>query len=219
MSAALLRNNDKCNELEDDRESCLHVLTWTALRFTNHSISGSGTSRFLRAFDEEYEDEEGVRGGDLKKGFLLGRDIPRVVKFDDRPHLDKLIEELTEAFAVRYEKPPTANQFDVLNQMRSSNLPSSFLEENTAFKYQKRLDDLVARNWLVDVFRRYLDTNPWPSSDQSHGQLIGTGSNKKRAREQGKLELRIPRSKSQRFSDGSGSHSGSRVPSDDEEVD
>ena len=86
MSAALLRNNDKCNELEDDRESCLHVLTWTALRFTNHTISGSGTSRFLRAFDEQYEDEEDVRGGDLKKGFLLGRDIPRVVKFDGCPH-------------------------------------------------------------------------------------------------------------------------------------
>jgi hypothetical protein len=219
MSAARLRNNKKCNELEDDRESCLHVLTWMALRFTKHTCSKGDSSMFLRAFDEEYQDNEGVKGGDLKRGFLATREIPCVVKFDRRPQLDSLIEELTEAFAVRYEKPPSANQFDVLNQMRSSNVPSSFLEENTAFKYQKRLDNLVARNWLVDVFRRYLDTNPWPSSDQSHGQLIGTGSNKKRAREQGKLEQRIPRSKSQRFSDGSGSHSGSRVPSDDEEVD
>jgi hypothetical protein len=32
-------------------------------------------------------------------------EIPCVVKFDDRPHLDKLIEALTETFAVRYEKP------------------------------------------------------------------------------------------------------------------
>jgi hypothetical protein len=115
MSAALLRNNNKCNELKDNRESCFHVLTWTALRFTNHTISGSGTTRFLGAFDEEYEDEEGVRGGDLKKGFLLGLDIPRVVKFDCRPQLNVLIEELTEVFAVRYEKLPTANQFDMLN--------------------------------------------------------------------------------------------------------
>ncbi|KIM72265.1 hypothetical protein PILCRDRAFT_82020, partial [Piloderma croceum F 1598] len=37
MSAALLQDNEKCNELEDDRESCLHVLTWTALRFTKHT--------------------------------------------------------------------------------------------------------------------------------------------------------------------------------------
>jgi hypothetical protein len=98
MSAALLQDNEKCNELEDDRESCLHVLTWTALRFTNHTISGGGTSRFLRAFDEEYEDDEGVKGGDLKRGFLATREIPRMVKFDHRPHLDALIRELTEAF-------------------------------------------------------------------------------------------------------------------------
>jgi len=70
MSAALLRNNKKYNELQDDRESCLHVLTWMALRFTDHTISGGSTRRFLRPFDEEYEDE-GVKGGDLKKGFLI----------------------------------------------------------------------------------------------------------------------------------------------------
>src|ERR1700727_3821148 len=122
MSAALLQDNDKCNELEDDRESCLHVLTWTALRFTNHTISGGGTSRFLRAFDEEYEDEDGVKGGDLKKGFLLGREIPRVVKFDRRPHLDKLIDELTETFAVRYEKPPSGDDFKTLKDMQTNNV-------------------------------------------------------------------------------------------------
>ena len=163
MSAALLRNNNKCNELEDDRESCLHVLTWTALRFTDHTISGSGTSRFLRAFDEEYEDEEGVKGGDLKKGFLLGRDIPRVVKFDHRPHLDKLIRELTEAFAVRYEEPPSHEDFETLKDMQSNNAPLSYLYSNAAFKYTKRLDDLAARSWLVDTFRCNLNADFWPS--------------------------------------------------------
>ena len=72
-----------------------------------------------------------------------------------------------------------------------------------AFNYQKCLDNLVAQNWLVDTFRCYLDTDPWPPSDEAQGQLIGTGSNKKQAREQGKLEQRIPRMKSQRLSDGS----------------
>ena len=207
MSAALLQDNDKCNELVDDRESCLHVLTWTALRFTKHTISGGGSNRFLRAFDEEYEDEDGVKGGDLKKGFLLGRDIPRMVKFDRRPQLDTLIRELTEAFAARYEEPPTAKQLEVLSQMQSSNVPSSFLEENTAFKYQKRLNDLVSPSWLVDTFRRFLDAGPWPPSDRAQGQSISTGSSKKRARDQGKLELRIPGIKSQRLSDGSRSGS------------
>ncbi|KIM73338.1 hypothetical protein PILCRDRAFT_15307 [Piloderma croceum F 1598] len=38
MSAALLQDNDKCNELVDERESSLHILTWTALHFTDHII-------------------------------------------------------------------------------------------------------------------------------------------------------------------------------------
>ena len=69
MSAALLRNNGKYNEPEDDRESCLHVLTWTALRFTKHTCSEGDSNMFLRAFDEEEYEDEGVKGGDLKRGF------------------------------------------------------------------------------------------------------------------------------------------------------
>jgi hypothetical protein len=63
MSATLLQDNKKCNELEDDREPCLDVLIWTALRLTNHSISNGHSTDFLRAFDEEYEIEDGVKGG------------------------------------------------------------------------------------------------------------------------------------------------------------
>src|SRR5882757_2318123 len=149
MSAALLHNNEKPHELVDDRESSLHVLTWTALRFTKHTISGGGSSRLLRAFDEEYEDEDGVKGGDLKKGFLLGRDIPRVVKFDSRPRLDALIEELTEAFAVLYEKPPSAEEVKALEEAQSANLPPSIMAGLTTFKYQKHLNDLATPSWLV----------------------------------------------------------------------
>jgi hypothetical protein len=216
MSAALLHNNEKLHELVDDRESYLHVLTWTALHFTKHTISGGGSSRFLRAFDEEYEDEDGVKGGDLKKGFLLGHDIPRVVKFDSRPQLDAFIEELTEAFAVLYEKPPSAEEVKALEEAQSANLPPSIMAGLTAFKYQKHLNDLATPSWLVDTFRRHLNTGYWPPSDQAQGQPIAIGSSRKRAREQAKLELRIPRTKSQRLSDGSGSRSGLLVPPNDE---
>jgi hypothetical protein len=106
MSVALLQDNEKHNELEDDRESCLHVLTWTALRFTKHAISNNGTvMKFLRAFDEAYDDGNGVQGGGLKMKSLLSRDISEEVKFKDRPQLDRLVEKLTETFAVRYERP------------------------------------------------------------------------------------------------------------------
>jgi len=153
LSTSLLRNNKKCNELEDDRESYLHMLTWTALRFTKHMRSEGDSSMFLRAFDEEYEDEEGVKGGDLKRGFLATREIPHVVKFDRRPHLDKLIRELTEAFAVRYEEPPSNDHVQGLERARKNNVDPSIMPLLPAFDYQKCLDDLAAPNWLVDTSR------------------------------------------------------------------
>ena len=210
MSAALLRNNKKYNELEDDRESCLHVLTWTALRFTNHTISGSGTRRFLRSFDEEYKDEEGVRGGDLKKGFLLGRDIPRVVKFDHRPHLDALIKELTQTLAVRYEEPPSAEQINQLQRLRDKGLTDEELgNDSVVLNYEKRMAFLKSPDWLVHTFERHLSADSWPPSDKAQAQPIGTGFSKQRARERGKLEVQILGVKSQRRSDGSGSRSRS----------
>jgi hypothetical protein len=167
MSVALLQDNDKCNELEDDRESCLHVLTWMALCFTNHTISRGGASRFNRAFDEEYEDGDGVKGGDLKRGFLVTREIPCVVKFDRRPQLDALVRELTEAFAVRYEELPSDDHVQGLERARGGNVDPSIMQLLPAFDYQKRLDDIAAPSWLVDIFRRYLDADPWPPSDKA----------------------------------------------------
>ena len=140
MSAALLQDNEKCNELEDDRESCLHVLTWTALRLTNHTISNGHSSDFLRASDEEYENEDGVKGGELKMGFLVSRKIPRMVKFDRLPHLDALIRQLTEAFAARYEEPPSADHIQGLEQARAGNVDPSIMRLLPAF------DDLAAPN-------------------------------------------------------------------------
>src|SRR6266436_5304999 len=210
MSAALLRNNKKCNELEDDRESCLHVLTWTALRCSKHKCLEGDSSTFLRAFDEQYETADGVKGGDLKKGFLRGRDIPRMVKFDRRPQLDKLIKELTEAFAVRYEEPPSTEQINQLQRLRAKGLTDEELgNDSVVLNYEKRMAFLKSPDWLVHTFRRYLDADPWPLSDKAQRQSIGTGSSKKRAREQDKLEVRIHGAKSQRRSDSSGSRSQS----------
>jgi hypothetical protein len=123
-----------------------------ALRFSKHTGSGGGSKRFLRAFDEEYEDEDGVKGGDLKKGFLLGCNISRVVKVDCCPHLDKLIEELTKVCAVRYKKPPSDDCIQGLERAQAGNVNPSIMWLLPAFDYQKCLDDLVTPSWLVDTF-------------------------------------------------------------------
>jgi hypothetical protein len=131
------------------------------------------------------------------------------VKFDRRPQLDALIRELTEAFSVRYEEPPSSDHVQGLKRARANNVDPSIMRLLPAFDYQKRLNGLAAPNWLVDTFKRNLNADFWPPSDKARGQPVGTGSSKKRAREQGKLEVGILGTKSQRRSDGSGSRSGS----------
>ncbi|KAF8230713.1 hypothetical protein L208DRAFT_1400114, partial [Tricholoma matsutake] len=101
-----------------------------------------------------------------------------------------------------------AKDRQALEDARVANIPDSVMTNLPALSYQKRLDDLAAPSWLVDTFRRHLNADPWPLSDEARGQPINTGSSKKRARDEGKLELRIPGMKSQRLSDGSGSRSG-----------
>jgi len=125
--------------------------------------------------------------------------------------LDVLVRELIEAFAVRYEEPPSDDHVQGLERARGGNIDPSIMRLLPAFDYQKRLDDIAALSWLVDNFCRYLDGDPWLPSDKARGQPIGTRSNNKRMRGQDKLGQRIPRIKSQRLTDGS----GSRVPTDD----
>jgi hypothetical protein len=65
----------------------------------------------------------------------------------------------------------------------------------------------------VDTLRRHLNVGPWPPSDEAQAQP--SGSSEKQLREQVQLELRFPRVKYQRLSDGSESHRGQRVSSGD----
>ena len=174
MSAALLRSNKKYHTLEDDWESCLHVLTWTALRFSKHTCSEGDSTTFLRTFDDKYKTADGVKGGDLKRGSLIGHDIPRMVKFDRRPHLDALIGELTEVFAVRYEKPPSPKQISQLQRLRDKGITDDDLGNHVVLNYRRRVASLESPDWLVDTFRRHLNAGSWPPSDKAQGRSIGS---------------------------------------------
>jgi hypothetical protein len=101
MSAELLHGNAKVNELADDRESCLYVLTWTALCYTKHAIKNDTLDGLLMPFNEAYKVRDFVRGGGLKQGSLLCHNIPQRVRFDGGLHLDKLIADLTSVIAAR----------------------------------------------------------------------------------------------------------------------
>jgi hypothetical protein len=92
MSAALLRNNKKCSALGEDREfifSCADL----------DSLALQQTYLHARKYTPESRS--------TKPQTVLREETFPVMS---RPHLDALIGELTGAFAVRYEEPPSAEQ-------------------------------------------------------------------------------------------------------------
>ena len=198
MSAELLQEIKKRNELEDDRESCLHVLTWMALRYTSHSISKGCLKGFLKDFDETYEVTGGVNGGMYKESSLLRRAIPKQVKFDRRPHLDNLIDELTKTFAIRYETKPSKEEFERFEEWeKKGKFGKNPSEEDSEelkllFKkvladlrvsiYRERTGSLKKRGWLVETFKRHLDAGSWPTSDKAKKQLTDDEHRAKRRR-------------------------------------
>ena len=209
MSAALLQNAAKPNELEDDRESCLHVLTWMSLCHTELSsandaeLSSSNDTELsssmymelddsnvtwrdlLMPFDEAFKVGDGVRGGIHKQVSLTDNKIPRHVKFNDRPHLDALIEELTETFAFRYKKL-TKDDFKKFDELEATGLHSEeLLAAHPVFNYRDRMSSLQSRGWLVKTFRHHLAGDPWPTSDKplekdSEGEVVEPRTKRRR---------------------------------------
>src|SRR5215469_3903147 len=105
ISAALLSNKNQIHGLLDDQESALHLLTWIALRYTNHNLEPDNLKPLMEMFDEAFTSTQGVSGGRLKEHAITSKAITRV-QFTGRPQLDALLLELTELFGPRYQRVP-----------------------------------------------------------------------------------------------------------------
>jgi hypothetical protein len=149
-------------------------------------------------FDEAFHTGQGTSGGRLKRDCLLSRQIPRWVNFKDRPALDQLVKELTDALSVRYEPTPTTEQFRALDTVRKvPGIPEDVLSGMVAFNYQARMDKLASSTWLVGTFRQHLaDREVWPKADGAVPQDIDNGdlvSSRKRKSDQARMESNVPR--------------------------
>jgi hypothetical protein len=202
MSAAILDNRDKQHEVEDDRESAYHLLNWLALRYTKHDRIHE-LPHYLAHFDEHYKRDGSEAGGELKKSRLT---MPPPINFESCPNLNLLLEELGEAFAARYHKPPSQADHNALEQLDNKiraldkDIQEAIRESQYAFRYMKKIKLLSEKGWLVGVLRRHLESDVWPEDDTAEANFIGTGPLKKRNWEQSQLNARLPVSKHQRLS-------------------
>jgi hypothetical protein len=200
MSAQLLTSPNSVHQMEDDRESAFHVLLWVAMLYSRHHVlvrmpptgnpssssmqdtPHTGMRTYTRQFDEAYIDDSGtVKGGSLKQNLFMSTDLSKL-KFDGRPQLDALLEELAVALAVRYERPPEPDDWELLAEQEAflmDNPDSPHLDliklsrdYSTAYRYQERKHHLeTKRHWLVDTIRKHLNTGTWPK-DKAEPQKI-----------------------------------------------
>ena len=103
MSARLISNLEGEHDLQDDLESSIYVLLWTALMFSECSGSDYVESFMAHVIDPQ---PYGRNGGFGKVDFLQTRSYLRQIKFLQRPLLDTLITELAVLFSARYEEEP-----------------------------------------------------------------------------------------------------------------
>ena len=198
ISAALLRNPQRLQTIEDDRESAIHVLTWLALRYTKHD-KRDNLNTYLTMYDEvDRRKSKGIATGGRAKGNQFFGQLPT---FASDP-LNQLLIEVRRTFSARYgETYPddvTQKAKDLVAQAEAN--PVMVLTMWGPYIYISRLEALKKPNWLVEVFNKHLESDDWPACDKAVANDItsGTDSAYKRNQDQAKLEDRVSNFNSKR---------------------
>jgi len=221
MSAALLQNPELRQDLQDDRESAFHVLSWIALRYTKHNKLHE-LSSLLDVYDECHDTAAGARGGRGKLAFM-DHDC-KTLEFDRRPALTELIRSLARTIAARYDDSPIpkADIEEVHLLLLNLNMDPPVDEDETAIssllsqeriKFGKQFKaypfaaakvKISKRGWLVRSIRHSTDDPRWHESDKAELNPIIGGSTGKR-KMQTDFEDRIPSTKSLKLLNGGSS--------------
>jgi hypothetical protein len=191
MSAALLSDPTKHQDFEDDLESFLHVLTWTSLRYCPSNLTDQERSSHLSSIFDEVREKNGVYvGGGWKSGCLVRNAyLPsELVAFSAGSPLLDLLREINPPFAVRYQAPPSKEDFHAYETARTSledsTTPStpltlSIISTMAPYMiYQQKLQNLKRRSWFPVMIRSYLQ-NPdltWPTDDKAERLPLGDKS-------------------------------------------
>ncbi|KAH7921115.1 hypothetical protein BV22DRAFT_754260 [Leucogyrophana mollusca] len=187
MAAALLQNPQKPHELQDDLESFLHVLTWSAVRCCPSNLSALERGTYLRLiFDETIDTDDGTTGG-LHKGNHLGhgRYLParrgEGFQFSVSSPLLDLLKAFSGGFVARYQNPPTdeaRKQFTELKAHAEAASPImwKYLPTHPVQVYDREREALNTSDWTLSTLRSYAEGQhgAWPTDDAaSRGQQHG----------------------------------------------
>lgn len=185
----LLRNPQRVQTIEDDRESAIHVLTWLTLRYTKHDELDN-LHTYLKIYDKvDRRQSKGIATGGRAKGNQFADKLPT---FTSSP-LNWLLSVVRKTFSAHHGETYSEEEIqDVKNHVDGSNITNpTYLPP--AYVYASRMAALMKPNWLVEAFNNHFDLDDWPSYNKAvaNGLTSGMDLANKRKQEQVRLDDQV----------------------------
>lgn len=179
MSARLVARMKGPHSFQDDLESSIYVLLWMILMYSETSDSSQVPSFLSGVLDPQ---PRGETGGFNKADFLKARTFLQQVNFPGRPALHRLINQLGELFAVRYEEKPSEAQETLADFLKKALVtdPNNAViamayKASSSYWYWTRVGALNGHQHTIDLFEAALqDRASWPVNDRAVKQQFQT---------------------------------------------
>ncbi|KAI6001390.1 hypothetical protein EDD15DRAFT_2193014 [Pisolithus albus] len=177
MSAALLEKPGHSHVFEDDVESFVHVLGWTAL-----SYLPSPMDRYSRMdlvsylYDHSWKTSSGEKGGLVKALHLeVGDYPPEEFTLTEPSPILELIRDIASPFRARYNDPPTEAQLrrfeDFKALVSNGQLDEESLNDQLVHRYQLGIHRLSSSEWFLGTIQDALQRPGWPAKDGGGAKL------------------------------------------------
>jgi hypothetical protein len=160
ISAELLRDPQRIQTIEDDRESAIHVLTWLALRYTKHDRLDI-VSSYLAIYDQV---DHGFATGGIQKGNEFFSSV--FPKFTSGP-LNRLLAVVRKHFSARYGKTYSDEEVREVREYVAARKYNPIYGYLPPYIYGSHMEALKKSNWLVEVFNKHLGSDDWPLDDKA----------------------------------------------------
>ncbi|KAG2107656.1 uncharacterized protein F5147DRAFT_774104 [Suillus discolor] len=189
MSAHLVKNSFAIHAVEDDLESGLYVVLWTALKYRESYMSIIDRTQFiLQIFDA---DPLVGTGGSAKSDWLVARTyFPRDIFIGCKP-LDNLVVELAQFFSHQYslvspeaqeslvrlwlslqEVLDEAGSVHMAAQQKMIDVAQCCLLESSAYQKEIGMQILHSHKAVINIYDKYLGSSGWPDKDAAVLQKV-----------------------------------------------
>ncbi|THU93477.1 hypothetical protein K435DRAFT_670138, partial [Dendrothele bispora CBS 962.96] len=164
ISAALLQTPVGCHEPRDDFESFLHVLGWTALKFTHHAM-GDGLLRHLlrNTYDDALFDDGRIQGGWGKRDAMADRSLSRA-GFVPSTFCDVIIdfEDTCASRYVRTPDPDVVKEVSLMIESETNEKRKTIHMNNPEWTLHVKQSRLNSASWMIQRCNQALQSSDWP---------------------------------------------------------